>query len=166
MFTASIWSSKNLPRVTVVKMFSLMCYKKQLLWDCLNITKKKSTWHYGIGKIWVSSVVWIVCIKKDLESFYLNISLSYGKDFKKAFCLSQFSSACLTPVSSKIVLPVITLCLLTLQNIKVSDSHYLPGFVHLWWTVVWGVNTYIFKSFLLASFVGQALTGHYIPHYL
>lgn len=41
MFTASIWSLKNLPRVTVVKMFSLMCYKKQLLWDCLHIMKNQ-----------------------------------------------------------------------------------------------------------------------------
>lgn len=31
MFTASIWSLENVPRVTVIKISSLMCYKKQLL---------------------------------------------------------------------------------------------------------------------------------------
>lgn len=151
MFTASIWSLKNLPRATVVTMFSLMCYKKQLLWDCRNMAKK-STWHYGIDQIWVSSAVRIACIQGDPEALYLNISPGYCQDFRKAFCLSLFFHlplllSCLRPF-----------CLSSLCVCPHSPKHegfrlwLLPGFVQPWWTSDIWLNKYICKVFFFVRF--------------
>lgn len=34
----------------------------------------------------------------------------------------------------------------TLQNIKASNSHYLPGFVHPWWTAMFGIFVRFFGA--------------------
>lgn len=159
MFTASIWSLRNLPRVTIS---SLMCYKKYLLWDCLNITKINMTlwdrenlslfWHYGIGKFWVYSATQTACIKRDPESRYSKISPDYVKDFRKAFYSSVFFRL---PLSCLIQEDSSHIACLTLS--KIFKNKYSMVDSSVW------VNKYSLKIFLLGHTVCQASAGNFAP---
>ena len=143
MFTASICSLKNLPRVTVVKMFAQMCYKKQLLWDSLNITKNQLD-IMGWAKFELLLQFKLHALRKTLDVCTQTFPQVTARISGEHFACHGF-----LPLASLVSHPRPLCCHHFVyanapQNIEALNSHYLPGIIHPWWTAMFGqINIFL-----------------------